>query len=204
MSDSIDQMQSCRYAGSDPEVLRYLVEAGSTKCEVPLSVLTAGGGGQYIERTVRAKIAAQASALEQEAADRAVLEARTAQQAAAEVAAAEAAKAQSEEFKEAERQRLRAELKAELREELGSLASSTMSASAALTGRAELLDERVRVAEERFQSLVADAEQRLNEMAAQYGEALQLNGKQSIDLYAISRRVEALESELARLHAERS
>ena len=76
-----------------------------------------------------------------------------------------------------------------------------MSASAALTGRAELLDERVRVAEERFQQLVADAEQRLNEMAEQYGAALQLNGKQSIDLYATNRRVEALEAEIARLRA---
>ena len=204
MSDSIDQMQSCRYAGSDPEVLKYLIESGSTKCEVPLSVLTAGGGGQYIERTVRAKIAAQASALEQEAADRAVLEARTAQQQAAEIAAAEAAKAQSEEAKEQARLALREELKRELKDELGSLASSTMSASAALTGRAELLDERVRVAEERFQQLVADAEQRLNEMAAQYGEALQLNGKQSISLYATNKKLEALENEIARLRAERS
>ena len=204
MSDSIDQMQSCRYAGTDPEVIQFLVDQGSTQVEVPRSVLTAGGGGQYIERTVKAKIASQAAALQQEAADRAVLEARTAQQQAAEMAAAEAAKAQSAEAKEAERQRLRAELKAELREELGSLASSTMSASAALTGRAELLDCRVAEAEERFKALVADAEQRLNEMAQQYGEALQLNGKQSLDLYAVSRRVEALESELARLHAERS
>ena len=204
MSDSIDQMQSCRYAGSDPEVLRYLVESGSTKCEVPLSVLTAGGGGEYIERTVRAKIATEAAELQQEFADRAVLQARTAQQQAAEIAAAEAAKAQSEEFKEAERQRLRAELKAELREELGSLASSTMSASAALTGRAELLDERVRVAEERFQALVADAEHRLNEMAQQYQEAMKLNGSQSISLYAVNKKLEALENEIARLHAERS
>ena len=107
MSDSIDQMQSCRYAGSDPEVIQFLVDQGSTQVEVPRSVLTAGGGGQYIERTVRAKIAEQASALEQEAADRAVLEVRTAQQQAAEVAAAEAAKAQSEEAKEQARLALR-------------------------------------------------------------------------------------------------
>ena len=204
MSDSIDQMQSCRYAGSDPEVLRYLVEAGSTKCEVPLSVLTAGGGGEYIERTVRAKIATEAAELQQEFADRAVLQARTAQQQAAEMAAAEAARVQSEEFKEAERQRLREELKRELKDELGSLATSTMSASAALTGRAELLDERVRVAEERFQALVADAEQRLNEMAQQYGEAMKLNGSQSISLYATNKKLEALETEIARLRAERS
>ena len=204
MSDATDAMVRCRYAGTDSEVIQFLVDQGSTQVEVPLSVLNAGGGGQWIERSVRSQIASQAAALEKEAADRAVLQARTAQQQAAEIAAAEAAKAQSEEFKEAERQRLREELKRELKDELGSLATSTMSASAALTGRAELLDERVRVAEERFQALVADAEQRLQEMAQQYGEALQLNGKQSIDLYATNRRVEALEAEIARLHAERS
>ena len=53
-------------------------------------------------------------------------------------------------------------------------------------------------------ALVADAEQRLNEMAQQYGEALQLNGKQSISLYATNKKLEALENEIARLRAERS
>ena len=204
MSDATDAMVRCRYAGTDPEVIQFLVDQGSTQVEVPMSVLTAGGGGQYIERTVRAKIASQAAALEKEAADRAVLEARTAQQQAAEQAAAEAAKAQSEEAKEQARLALREELKRELKDELGSLASSTMSASAALTGRAELLDERVRVAEERFQQLVADAERRLEEMAQQYQEAMKLNGSQSISLYATNKKLEALENEIARLRAERS
>ena len=51
---------------------------------------------------------------------------------------------------------------------------------------------------------MADAERRLEEMAQQYGEAMKLNGSQSISLYATNKKLEALENEIARLRAERS
>ena len=112
-----DRMVTCRYAGKDQEVMDFLVAQGSTQVEIPQSVLTAHGGGLYIESMIHSKIAKQQADIEQETAERAVLEARTAQQKAASVAAEQAAA----EEKEQERQRLRAEWELELKNKIGSM-----------------------------------------------------------------------------------
>ena len=112
-----DRMVTCRYAGKDQEVMDFLVAQGSTQVEIPQSVLTAHGGGLYIESMIHSKIAKQQADIEQETTERAVLEARTAQQKAASVAAEQAAA----EEKEQERQRLRAEWELELKNKIGSM-----------------------------------------------------------------------------------
>lgn len=195
-----DRMVTCRYAGKDQEVMDFLVAQGSTQVEIPQSVLTAHGGGLYIESMIHSKIAKQQADIEQETAERAVLEARTAQQKAASVAAEKAAA----EEKEQERQRLRAEWELELKNKIGSMAPGVMNAAAAIQGRAEVIDNHATAAEQRIDQKVADAAQTIEQQSQMLAEALKTNGKLQTDLYAVNQRIESLEKQLARLFAERN
>ena len=196
MTNSTDAMVRCRYAGTDPDVIQFLINQGSTQVEVPMSVLNAGGGGQWIERSVRSQIASQAAELEKEAADRAVLEARAAEQAMAEAATAEQARIAADE-------RRRAELRAELKGDVDRLASTNIQAAAALQSQSAVIDEScARWREEAngmLQQLRAEKEELLAVKVAVQELLIQVQkaqGQGALSTYELSRRIEKVERKL--------